>query len=57
MLIAGTYEKAICGWELGKTRAVTPAFQVNPYARSRRSPSRTPEKACPHARLSTVRMP
>ena len=28
MLIAGTYEKAICGWELGKKQSVTPAFQV-----------------------------
>ena len=28
MLIAGTYEKAICGWELGDKQSVTPAFQV-----------------------------
>jgi hypothetical protein len=28
LLIAGTYEKAICGWELGKESSVTPVFQV-----------------------------
>ena len=27
LLIAGSYEKAICGWELGKKRSVTPVFQ------------------------------
>ena len=44
LLVAGTYEKAICGWELGKSGSVVPVFQVVSARVSERSLARRAQR-------------